>query len=98
MARNKIFIQCPQCVAKCIDHRVFQSTRVADYANGRFQRYYRCGPPEKDKKHVEHEWMVNDIRPGTDTLYPELGDEDEFDENLKFGHPSWDKIKQLTPS
>lgn len=68
-------VKCPTCKSKCINHKTFVSTRVADYENNRFVRYYRCGPIQGGLKHEEHEWPVNDIRPGQMMIYEELGDE-----------------------
>lgn len=75
MAKNIILEQCPKCLARCINHKTFTSTRVADYVNKRFIRYFRCGPIEKGQKHEEHEWQEKDPRPGESVLYPELGDD-----------------------
>lgn len=97
MARvEKNVVRCPQCQARCINHRVFQSTRVADYANKRFTRYFRCGPINKDQAHVEHEWPVMDTRPGDDMLYTEIGDADEGDDNIQFGHLPFRTILKRT--
>lgn len=90
-ARNSQIIQCPTCFAKNIPHKAFPSTRVADYARNRYLRFFRCAPPEKDAPHVEHEWQVNDVRPGTNIRYPELGD-DCFSDLTKFGRPEIHKV------
>lgn len=87
MARvEKNVVRCRECQARCINHKVFQSTRVADYTNKRFTRYYRCGGINKDQPHTEHEWPVMDVRPNDDMLYTELGDDDGIGDSIQFGH------------
>lgn len=87
MARiTREIVQCPQCISKCINHKVYQSTRVMDYSTGRAMRYFRCGPVNKDRPHIEHEWPVEDVRPGDDMRYVELGDENPLDPQTRYGH------------
>lgn len=76
-SRNAPIVPCPECTARCINHKTFTSTRVADYANKRFMRYFRCGPLDKGRVHEEHEWPVVDVRPGQSFAYSELGDDRE---------------------
>ena len=87
MARiTREIVKCPTCVSKCINHHTFQSSRVADYTNQRFVRYFRCGAINKDRPHTEHEWPVEDVRPGDDMRYIELGDENSLDPLTRYGH------------
>jgi hypothetical protein len=83
--------QCPKCFDKNINHRTFTSTRIADYTNKRFIRYYRCGPLDKNIPHEEHEWPVNELPVGTNLLYTEMEDDvkhkNKFSPAGYFGHP-----------